>query len=96
MIFGDSILTRGSDKTENAMAFVNAIDLRSATTHDTGKFIEDFVASKILPNQVSDCVPKSKEKPKDQLFIDFMKMYTKQSVAEISQKKSKRRQHIWN
>lgn len=52
MLFSDEINTRGVDKTENAMAFVNAIDLRScsATTQDTGKYIKDFVNDFVAKN----------------------------------------------
>ena len=41
--FADIQYASIATKTENALAFVNNVDLRSATTNDTGRFIEDFV-----------------------------------------------------
>ena len=63
--FADIQYASIATKTENALAFVNNVDLRSATTNDTGRFIEDFVQTtkRVIISEKDK--EKRSDKPKD-------------------------------
>jgi hypothetical protein len=63
------------------------VDLRDGTVsyHSSNQFSnKDWSAGKGEDEVILNISPKKFEKPKDQLFIDFFSMYTKQFVDDKS------------